>query len=108
MLGIVGAVFALGYTPGPEKKPWDTLMGYPTVYGRMDTKGVMLANFGGASGCGGVGAYALASHHAVRPLGSCHTGADSGWRQVHKSVCLMGATSGKQARKVRSIEPPPT
>jgi hypothetical protein len=83
MLGIVGAVFALAYTPGPEKKPWDMLMGYPMLLGRMDTEGVMLANFGGATACGGVGGYALASHVGVRfyhhnlPSGSCHTGVDS-------------------------------
>ena len=63
--GIVGAVFALSYAPGPEKKPWDKLMGYPTVHGRMDTENVVLANFGGSAACGGVGAYALSSHDQV-------------------------------------------
>lgn len=67
-LGLVGAVFALSFSPGPEKKPWDKLMGYPTVHGRMDVRNVHLANFDGAAACGGVGAYALASHKKVRLL----------------------------------------
>lgn len=64
-LGLIGAVFALAYAPGPEKKPWDKVMGYPMVHGRMDVHNVHLANFGGDGACGGVGAYALASHDKV-------------------------------------------
>lgn len=61
-LGLVGANFALSYTPGPEHKPWDGLMGYPIVYGRTVVSGVTFADFGGDAACGGVGAYAITSH----------------------------------------------
>ncbi|KAG2496270.1 hypothetical protein HYH03_005503 [Edaphochlamys debaryana] len=61
-VGIQSAMFALAYTPGPEKKPYDKPMGYATVHGRFDFSGLTMADFAGANGCGGVGSYALANH----------------------------------------------
>lgn len=48
----MSATFGLGYTPGPEKKPWDGIMGYPTIHGRMDVMNSSFVNFDGLNECG--------------------------------------------------------
>lgn len=64
-VGLTPAVFALGFSPGPEPKPWDNIMGYPRVFGRTDVNNVEFSNYGGAAACGGAGSYAIHSHPAV-------------------------------------------
>ena len=63
-LGIKGSMFAMAFTPGPEKKPWDKMMGYAMVHGKFSVSGVTIADFLGPAGCGGSGAgtFALANH----------------------------------------------
>eukprot|EP00967_Tisochrysis_lutea_P052333 scaffold64824_cov20-Tisochrysis_lutea.AAC.1 len=56
-IGLVHGVFALAYTPGPETKPWDELMGYPTVSGITKVKSTTFADHKGSSGCGVSGAW---------------------------------------------------
>eukprot|EP00798_Chlamydomonas_sp_ICE-L_P004619 gene4619-14814_t len=51
-VGFVGATFAQGYATGPEKKPYDALMGYPTVGGIVKVNGTTFAEFKGATGTG--------------------------------------------------------
>ena len=59
--GLVSATFAMSFAPGPEHKPWDMLMGYPTVLGRARIKGVTFADFYGEDGCG-EGTFAITNH----------------------------------------------
>ncbi|KAG1658047.1 hypothetical protein FOA52_004206 [Chlamydomonas sp. UWO 241] len=58
--GLVQANFALAFTPGPPRYPWDGLKGYPTLLGIARHVNVTFADFPGAA-CGS-GAYALANH----------------------------------------------
>ena len=51
-VGLVHAVFAMAFSPGPEPKPWDTLKGYSTVHGMTRVKGTTFADFMGSAGCG--------------------------------------------------------
>lgn len=51
-IGFVGGVFAMEYSPGPETKPWDELMGYQTVKGITRVSNTTFADFKGSSGCG--------------------------------------------------------
>lgn len=60
-MGIVSSTFAMAFTAGPEKKPWDGIKGFPTIHGLMNVTGTTLADFAGASGCLG-GGFALSSH----------------------------------------------
>jgi hypothetical protein len=48
------------------------LMGYPLLLGRSDFEGVTLAQFGGASACSGIGAYALNTLSVCFTCGSQH------------------------------------
>jgi hypothetical protein len=54
----------MGFTPGPEQKPWDGLMGYPTVHGVAYVDGTVIASWqpDDQSGCPGVARYAIANH----------------------------------------------
>ena len=65
-VGLSPAVFALGFSPGPEPKPWDAVKGYPRIFGRTDIADVLFANYGGAAACDGAGAYAVQTHRGVR------------------------------------------
>jgi hypothetical protein len=51
-IGLQSSLFALEFTSGPEKKPWDHVMGYATVLGAMHVSNVTFASFKGAAGCG--------------------------------------------------------
>lgn len=63
VVGAVGAVFALAYTPGPDHKPWDDLKGYNIVQGRTDYYNTTFANFYGATNAACVlPTHALANH----------------------------------------------
>jgi len=50
-VGLVGALFTLVFTSGPEKKPWDVNMGYPTILGVTRVNNFMFAEFQGEQGC---------------------------------------------------------
>ena len=59
--GLVSATFAMAFTPGPEQKPWDGLMGYSTVLGRARITGTAFEDFYGEDGCGS-GSFAITNH----------------------------------------------
>ena len=44
-LGLLSSTFAIKFTPGPDKYPWDGLKGYPTLLGRARHYGVTFADF---------------------------------------------------------------
>ncbi|KAG1667228.1 hypothetical protein FOA52_009793 [Chlamydomonas sp. UWO 241] len=58
--GLVSSTFALAFTPGPDRYPWDGLKGYATILGIARHRNMTFANFPGSS-CG-AGVYALANH----------------------------------------------
>ena len=58
--GLVSAAFAIMFTPGPDKKPWDGLMGYPMIQGIARHWNITFADFQGPS-CS-AGTYALGNH----------------------------------------------
>ena len=61
-VGFVAAAFALGFSVGPDGgSTWDAVRGYPTVFGHANITGVTVADFEGASGCGG-GSFAFANN----------------------------------------------
>jgi len=52
-IALVHGVFAMAFSPGPEKKPYDKLKGYATVNGITNIVNSTFADFGGSgSGCG--------------------------------------------------------
>ena len=57
----MSATFAMAFTPGPEQKAWDGLMGYPTVLGRARITGTAFEDFFGEDGCGS-GSFAITNH----------------------------------------------
>lgn len=64
-VGLVSPVFALDFTVGPEMKPYDHTHGYQTIFGNTQVSGLTIANFEGASGCGGApdgSVYAFSNH----------------------------------------------
>ncbi|KAJ9506879.1 hypothetical protein QJQ45_028160, partial [Haematococcus lacustris] len=65
--GFLGSVFALKFTPGPEKYPWDGLKAYETIYGFTRLTGTTLANFYGPGGCDGDFHTAALGNHAKAP-----------------------------------------
>jgi len=45
-IGLFAPTFAQSYAPGPDHKPWDSLMGYQLVQGSSTWTGTTLAGFG--------------------------------------------------------------
>jgi len=46
---LVNPTFALSFSPGPDQKPYDKLMGYNVVNGSLTVTGTTFANFGSGS-----------------------------------------------------------
>lgn len=62
-VGIISAAFARSFSPGPDKKPWDSVMGYPIVHGYLNISKTHAFNFAGSSGdfCG-IKSYAMSNN----------------------------------------------
>ena len=44
-MGLLSSAFAIGFTPGPERKAWDQLMGYPLILGIARHSSTTFADF---------------------------------------------------------------
>ncbi|GAX81123.1 hypothetical protein CEUSTIGMA_g8557.t1 [Chlamydomonas eustigma] len=59
-VGLLSSTFALEFTPGPDRYPWDGLKGYPTILGISRQYNLTFADYQGPN-CS-AGTYALGNH----------------------------------------------
>lgn len=59
--GLLGSVFAMKFTPGPDTYPWDGLKGYALIHGITRVSGATFANFDGPT-CAAMNTYAIGNH----------------------------------------------
>ncbi|XRA97477.1 fibrocystin-like protein [Pycnococcus provasolii] len=64
IVGLMASAFALGFSPGPEKKPWDKVMNYPIVHGYTH---VNVSSFHDFDQCDGISLFPISYHLATTP-----------------------------------------